>query len=73
MGEPCSLCILHRFFAQEFKLSFPPGTFALELLSAAEAKVLQDALLIEWCGTHGMFHCTGNPIEAIRWLAELRD
>ena len=57
---------------QKYQLNFPNGQYVLELLSAKEAKTLQDALLIEYCIAHGMFHCVADPSECIRWLLELR-
>ena len=70
----CQMVILNvpRSRTQNYQLSFPVEGYSLELLSAKEAKVLQDALFTEYCVEHSMFHCIGDPQETCRWLYELR-
>ena len=71
---PCERIILKipRSKSQKYQLSFPVAGLNLELLSAKESKELQDALLIEYCVSHGMFHCVGDATDCLRWLYEMR-
>ena len=71
---PCERIILKipRSKSQHYNLNFPSTQFVMELLSAKEARELQEAMLIEYCIAHGMFHCVADPTECIRWLLEMR-
>ena len=74
MSTECHRVILKvpRSKTQHYNLNFPSGGYALELLSAKEAKELQEALLIEFCTEHGMFHCIADPTDCFRWIHEFR-
>lgn len=56
----------------QYKLMFDDGS--VETLSAAEARELQDGLLIEWCMQHSAFHPSPDfyVLDLVNWLVELR-
>ena len=70
--EECHLSILLHFYAKEYKLTLPAGPYEALILNADEVRTLQDAMFVEWCQLHGMFHLTGSFDEAMRWLYEMQ-